>query len=601
MKKSWSWLALTLGSVALCAGRLLWSAPEPRPQPHRSPADLVLLPGGARALTANQTSDSVSLVDLAAGKVLAEQACGHKPAGVACSADGRRAAVSNLWSGTLTLLNVQEKALQSAGDVAVGSQPGGLVFAPDGGSLYVALGGTNEVAQVDWQTRKVLRRWPAPADPRRLALTRDGRFLAAASARSAQVRCWDTRTGKQLWERTILDAFNLHGLAFSPDDKELIAAHIHDRHHAMTRRNIEEGWALNNRLSRLTLEADARAPYWQIALDTRGEAIGDPCAVAFSPTGDWLAVAAPGTQEMLLIKPAAIPWSPGEPGDLIDSSLAVDGAKFRRVPLAGRPLALQFTGDGSQVVLANYLLDAVQVVDVKTGKVARSVALGGPAKPSLARQGEAIFYDARRSRHQWFSCQSCHPDGHTCSRTFDTLNDDSYGNPKLTPTLRGVSKTGPWTWHGWQEDLGAAVEKSLTDTLFGPKPSAADVKAVVAFLETLDHPPNPHRQADGALSPAAERGQALFRGKARCARCHQGEQYTSAKNYDVKLEDDGSPFELWNPPSLRGLFDRGPYLHDGRAETLEQVLRAAHSPEKLGGTALTPAERLDLIEFLKSL
>jgi cytochrome c peroxidase len=181
------------------------------------------------------------------------------------------------------------------------------------------------------------------------------------------------------------------------------------------------------------------------------------------------------------------------------------------------------------------------------------------------------------------------------------LNDESYGNPKLTPMLRGVGQTGPWTWHGWQEDLGQAVEKSLTETLFGPKPSNQDVRAVVAFLTTLEHPPNPHRQADGSLSPAARRGQSVFAGKARCAGCHRGERFTSTKNYDVKLEADGSPFELWNPPSLLGLSDRGPYLHDGRAETLEELLKSYHAPEKFGASSLSPEERRDLIEYLKSL
>src|SRR5262249_30238516 len=139
------------------------------------------------------------------------------------------------------------------------------------------------------------------------------------------------------------------------------------------------------------------------------------------------------------------------------------------------------------------------------------------------------------------------------------------------------------------------------DTLFGPKPTAEDINALRAFLETLDHPPNPNRNPDGSLSAAAKRGQAIFQGKGRCSRCHQGEQCTSPKNYDVKIEADGSPFELWNPPSLRGVYDRGPYLHDGRAATLDEVLWYDHAPEKLGASALTPEERRDLIAFLNSL
>ena len=109
---------------------------------------------------------------------------------------------------------------------------------------------------------------------------------------------------------------------------------------------------------------------------------------------------------------------------------------------------------------------------------------------------QAIFYDAKRSHHEWFSCHTCHPDGHTSGRAFDTLNDDSGSNPKMSPTLRNVTRTGPWTWHGWQKELGHAVEKSLTETLFGPKPAAGDVKAVLAYLETLAHPPALPSDAD---------------------------------------------------------------------------------------------------------
>jgi cytochrome c peroxidase len=485
--------------------------------------------------------------------------------------------------------------------LAAGHLPRGVVFAADGGSLYAALSGSHEVVQLAWPTGKVLRRWPAPVEPRRMALSRDGRFLAAAGARSGTVRCWDTRSGKVLWDRSFGEAFNLHGLAFRPDGKELLTTHMHDRRHPISRANIENSWALDSRLGRLKVEPDPATDSWQVALDVRGRAVGDPCAVAVSASGEFLAVAAAGSQELLLLQPAAVPWEGGEPADFLDSRLALGDGKFRRLSLGGRPLALQFAADTPRAVVANYLLDAVQAVDVKAGKLVRVIPLGGPAEPSLARRGEAIFYDARRSHHQWFSCHTCHTDGHTCGRAFDTLNDDSYGNPKLTPTLRGVSRTGPWTWHGWQDDLGQAVEKSLSQTLFGKKPSAEDVRAMMAFLETLDNPPNPHLRPDGSRTESAERGKALFHGKARCARCHHGEDYTSARNYDVKMEADGSPFERWNPPSLRGLYDRGPYLHDGRAPTLDDVLRLDHAPEKLGGAELTPQERQDLVAFLELL
>src|SRR5262249_5004387 len=154
-----------------------------------------------------------------------------------------------------------------------------------------------------------------------------------------------------------------------------------------------------------------------------------------------------------------------------------------------------------------------------------------------------------RSHHQWFSCHTCHADGHTSGVDFDTLNDGTYGAAKLTPSLRGVTRTGPWTWHGWQKDLGSAVEFSFTTTMSGKRPSKGEVQALLAFLATLDHPPNPNVQPDGSLTHPAKRGQALFEGKARCARCHKGPDYTTPRTYDVKLPSDGGPYEKWNPPT----------------------------------------------------
>ncbi|HEX5272289.1 MAG TPA: hypothetical protein VFW33_17450, partial [Gemmataceae bacterium] len=84
-----------------------------------------MLPGARRVLTANHTADSVSLIDVTAGKVISEQRCGRNPSAVAVTPDGKRAAVSNLNSGTITLLEIGDASLKVAGEVAVGSLPRG--------------------------------------------------------------------------------------------------------------------------------------------------------------------------------------------------------------------------------------------------------------------------------------------------------------------------------------------------------------------------------------------------------------------------------------------------------------------------------------------
>jgi YVTN family beta-propeller protein len=563
--------------------------------------DLALLPGGQRVLTANHTSDSVSLVDLKEGKVLAELSCGRKPAAVACSRDGKRAAVSDLWSGTVSLLDLEGATVRLKGQATVGAFPRGLAFASDGNSLYAAVGGANEVVQIDWASGKVIQRWPAIREPRHLVVSADGRWLAAASTLTGQVRCWDLRTRQLHWERKIEDGFNLRGLVFTPDGQHLVCAHVVRREFPVSRDNIDKGWVIDSRLTKFALAANALPATWQIALDTHGQAVGDPHGIALGGGDRWLAVAASGTHELLLLETAAIPWNAGDPGDFLDPTLQAGDGKFRRVPLEGRPLVVAFAENSAQAVIANYLLDAVQVVDARAGKLVRSIALGKSSEISRARHGEALFYDARRSHNQWFSCHTCHVDGHTCLLNFDTLNDASYGTPKLTPTLRNVSRTGPWTWHGWQKDLGAAVEKSFTETMFGPRPTRAETEAVLAFLGTLDHPRRPPVGPESEWGAAAQRGQSIFKGKAGCIRCHKEPYYTSDRNYDVKLEPDGSQYMLWNPPSLLGLSERGPYMHDGRAATLDDVLQKHHTPRMVGGLELTGQERKDLLAFLRSL
>ena len=106
-------------------------------------------------------------------------------------------------------------------------------------------------------------------------------------------------------------------------------------------------------------------------------------------------------------------------------------------------MAVRFARDGKRVFVANYLLNAVQVVDLPAQKVVRTIDLGGPTEPSLARRGEAIFYDGQRSLDQWYSCHSCHYEGHTNAVAMDTRNDGRFGNFKTVLSLRNVTPHRP--------------------------------------------------------------------------------------------------------------------------------------------------------------
>jgi cytochrome c peroxidase len=139
--------------------------------------------------------------------------------------------------------------------------------------------------------------------------------------------------------------------------------------------------------------------------------------------------------------------------------------------------------------------------------------------------------------------------------------------------------------------------------MLGRDPNDRDVRALLAYLDALESPPNPFLNSDGSLSEAARRGQQVFTSsKAGCADCHNGPQFTDGKIHDVGLGSDKDFYDGYNTPSLRGVYRKVRLLHSGRARSLERVVSDLHSPEKVSGEGqLTEQETADLIEYLKSL
>lgn len=125
---------------------------------------------------------------------------------------------------------------------------------------------------------------------------------------------------------------------------------------------------------------------------------------------------------------------------------------------------------------------------------------------------------------------------------------------------------------------------------------------------------------EGVISDNAKHGFDLFNGKAGCARCHMGWNFTDNGFHDIGMEstDRGRgvylPLEAmqfaFKTPTLRNVDRRAPFLHDGSTQTLEGVVdfydnggrvkRPSLSPEILP-LHMTPKEKEDLVEFLKTL
>src|SRR5262249_40047284 len=179
------------------------------------------------------------------------------------------------------------------------------------------------------------------------------------------------------------------------------------------------------------------------------------------------------------------------------------------------------------------------------------------------------------------------------------LERDGIGNFKKTKSLFGVKDTAPYGWHGSSPTLADRVTGTLR-TLHRHEPTEAEVKDLVAYLESLPPPPPPPvQQAD---KPTVARGKDLFQGKAQCASCHQRASLDDGKTHDIGTRGPTDTQDRFDTPSLRGVARYAPYLHDGRAATLEEVF-TKHNPKQRHGAAhlLTKEELADLIAYLKSL
>ncbi|HEY2892823.1 MAG TPA: cytochrome c peroxidase, partial [Pirellulales bacterium] len=465
---------------------------------------------------------------------------------------------------------------------------------------YVALTAAAEVAVIDLEINQELSRIPVGRWPRYLALSADGSRLAVGCSGDGCISVIDTASRTHLFDSKFL-GLNIGHLDISPDGRHAYFPWMVYADRPITPGNIREGWVLGNRIARVRLDEPARRE--ALAIDPRGKAMADPHGIALDPTGKWLAVSASGTHELVLFRLDDLPLRPDGPGDHLAPEIARDLERCVRIPLGGRPMNIRFDRSGEHVYVANSLLNCVQVVNVASRQLERTIELGRSPTPSLARRGEAIFHDANRSVDGWYSCHSCHYEGGTNAVTMDTKNDGSFGTYKMVLSLRNLARTGPWFWHGWESDLHRALGRSMAETMQGPPPSEDEVAAVAAYLAELPAAPNWRRTADGTLSPAAERGRQVFASAAaNCASCHSGPFFTDGQVHDVGLGSEFDKYDGYNTPSLLGIADRVGYLHHGRAKSLDDLLTGLHSPPKVSGTReLTDPERADLVEYLLGL
>ncbi|MEK7406244.1 MAG: hypothetical protein AAB225_14165 [Acidobacteriota bacterium] len=606
------------GMCVLAVAGALALAVDP---PYLSPSAIVGDKAGKTLYVAERTANRVAAFDIAAAKVEKRYPLPDPPGGLAISPDGSRLYVTGASpAGKVFVLALPSGEVVN--EIAVGHTPVSPVASPDGKVLYVCNQFSNTVSVIDLAAGKeaaVIRVSREPADA---ALTPDGKRLlvanllpagpASADYVAARVSIIDTDSRKLVKDVSLPNGSTaVRAICLSPDGRHAYAVHI-QAHFQLVTFQLDRGWMNTNVLSVIDVEGQELVN--TVVLDDKDLGAANPWDVACTADGRYLVVSHAGTHEISVIDRGALHARLQKrigfgiaPEHRSSFQTALAPPDFRilaglrsRVKLEGngpRGLALV----GTKVYAAEYFSGSIGVVEVgpKEKGSARALALGPDQPMSIERRGEFLFHDASKSFQQWQSCSTCHPDqARPDGLNWDLLND-GVGNPKNSKSLLLAHQTPPAMISGVRERAEVAVRAGFRVILFSPRPEA-DTAAVDAYLKSLQPVPSPYL-VNGKLSAAAGRGQEVFR-KAGCGSCHPPPLYTDLRKADVGTGTGNEARREFDTPTLIEVWRTAPYLYDGRAVTMRDVLTRYNPKDAHGVTSrLTQQEIDDLAEFVLSL
>lgn len=576
-----------------------------------SSGSIVLSPAGT-LFVVNPDSGSVSAVDTVTRSRIAEIPVGDDPRMLALTPDGRYLLVTCEGSSTLSMLDTGRLAV--AARIAVDSRPYGVVVSPDGRFAYVASSAASVVDVVEISPRlafprhrvpaqsrlRLVSRIPVEALPKGLALSTDGARLYVTHFLTAAVSVIDTATLRVLrLISTGADSNMAQKVALNPANGMAYIPHI------------------RSNTSNLALLFDSTVfPVISVVDPVLGRAVAEqradlslgersvnlPFDIAFSPDGRMAYTVNLGSGDLSVV-------------DLNANRRVAD------VEVGDGPRGLAISPDGFTAYVANSLSDTVSVVDLASLREIQRIAVTVSPLDPVIKRGKTLFFSSRSpqlSKQRWMSCASCHFDGEIDGRTWTFAGS----GPRNTTTMLGSGQTRPLHWSADRDEFqdfeftirqlqggsGLIAGREPNPPLGPPNAGlSADLDALAAFSASLAPRPGPV-SADAA---AVERGAAIFqRPDVGCALCHVPPRYTDSSLdaarftlHDVgtasPLQQNGSAFDT---PSLRMVWSTAPYLHDGSAPTLLDVLTTRNRGDLHGRTShLSASEISDLIAFLLSL
>ncbi len=582
-----------------------------------------LAASGAELYVAAEEAGELLVVSAAERRVVGRIAVGRAPHSIVVGRRGERAYVSCSGDDAVVVVDLKRRAV--VGKYAVGTLPKGLALSPREDRLYVANSGSDDISVVETASGEELMRVAAGNNPYAVKLSAEAGVLLATSRLSnpghfrepvaAEVTVLEAETGR-VAERKLLPAAHLvESVDFTPGGDLALVTLVRPKN-LVPSTQVGRGWMLTYGLG--VLDPRAGGKMLQVLLDEPNAYYADPYAVVVSRDGRRAFVTHAAADCISVIDLAKLRRVYAEadadslrllPNHLGLSRRFVIG----RIPTGANPKSMALSPDGRWLYVSEQLEDRIAVISVDRLERAGAIDLGGPGRITTARQGARLFHAARAFQGQ-FSCRSCHPDGDQDAISWDFGGDGLGKNIVNTMTLRDIGHTAPFKWAGTNVSLymqdGIRFAKHLTRV--DPWPPG-ELKAIVAYIYSIPQTENRYRKPGGALTASQERGRLLFErernlagapipANQQCKSCHNGPFYTDRRKADVGTIRPTDAMQALDTPQLVNIYDSAPYLHDGSAQTLEEIwtVNSVHDEHGLVSD-LNKNQLNDLIEYLRTL
>jgi len=590
-----------------------------------SPYNLTLSPDGSRLYVVGQESNQILVVDPAKGQILQKIDVGERPHTISLSPDGQSAFVSNQWADNIYRINLEESHITDT--LVGGSGPAGMVIDPEGKYLYVVNSYSSDISIFDLENQSEKRRLKAGNNPVSAAMAPDGSEVFVTSRRSipvphmtspiTEMTVTETKSQRVNARKMWKDAYIMESVAVTPSGDLAISTLIRPKN-LIPAVQIERGWMMTHGIGIVERKENGRMI--QLLTDEPNAYFPDPFDIVVSPDGKRAYISHSGNNTISVVDLDEIRSLLSELSDeQLETYANHLGISSRyiigRITCGSNPKGMAISPDGLTLYVAERLDDNIAVINTSSLSIERGIDLEGPRRRTPARQGRQVFHNAGHTFQNQYACYTCHPDVHEDGLVYNMAGKDMGRNLANVQTLRDIGDIPPYKWNGKNQTIykqdGMRFSTILTRTeAFSHK----ELDALVAYIVTDNkNPPNVRFNPHGELTEAQKRGKEIYYrdydnfgneipASNRCYTCHPPPYFTNLEMTDVGTLADSDDPMLFDVPQLNNVYESAPYLHDGKAATLEEIWTKYNDHDEHGvANDMTKDQLNDLVEYLKSL